>query len=109
MTWEAGEPTLGTLYAEGLVDRLGEPADPGIYRTGPLERKGELTRYLDVAASLQAMLEEAEFVDQLGLDVFAIGEHHRKDFLVSAPAVVLAAIAARTTRASSGSRLSGCN
>ena len=35
---------------------------------------------------------------QLGLDVFAIGEHHRPDFLVSAPAVPLAAIAARTSR-----------
>ncbi|MBV9195054.1 MAG: LLM class flavin-dependent oxidoreductase [Solirubrobacterales bacterium] len=36
--------------------------------------------------------------DQLGLDVFAVGEHHRSDFLVSAPAVALAAIAARTER-----------
>ena len=44
------------------------------------------------------LLEEAELADQLGLDVFAIGEHHRPDFLVSSPAVVLAAIAARTER-----------
>jgi probable LLM family oxidoreductase len=42
------------------------------------------------------LLEEAELAEQLGLDVFAIGEHHRPDFLVSSPAVVLAAIAART-------------
>jgi probable LLM family oxidoreductase len=42
------------------------------------------------------LLEEAELADQLGLDVFAIGEHHRPDYLVSSPAVVLAAIAART-------------
>ena len=42
------------------------------------------------------VLEEAELADQLGLDVFAIGEHHRPDFLVSSPAVVLGAIAART-------------
>jgi probable LLM family oxidoreductase len=42
------------------------------------------------------LLEEAELADQLGLDVFAIGEHHRPDFLVSSPAVVLGAIAART-------------
>src|SRR5207248_607582 len=39
---------------------------------------------------------EAELAEQLGLDVFAIGEHHRSDFLVSSPAVVLGAIAART-------------
>src|SRR6201997_5709986 len=44
------------------------------------------------------LLEEAELADQLGLDVFAIGEHHRPDFLVSSPAVPLAAIAARTER-----------
>ena len=44
------------------------------------------------------LLEEAELADQLGLDVFAVGEHHRPDFVVSAPAVALAAIAARTER-----------
>lgn len=47
---------------------------------------------------MKDLLEEAELADQLGLDVFAIGEHHRPDFIASAPAVVLAAIAARTTR-----------
>ncbi len=45
---------------------------------------------------MRDLLEEAELADQLGLDVFAIGEHHRSDFLVSAPAIPLAAIAART-------------
>ncbi len=44
------------------------------------------------------LLEEAVLADELGLDLFAVGEHHRPDFLVSAPAVVLAAIAARTKR-----------
>src|SRR5437660_3395286 len=43
------------------------------------------------------LLEEAELADQLGLDVFAVGEHHRPDFLISSPAVALGAIAARTT------------
>lgn len=47
---------------------------------------------------MRDLLEEAELADQLGLDVFAIGEHHRPDFLASAPAVVLAAIASRTRR-----------
>jgi probable LLM family oxidoreductase len=42
------------------------------------------------------LMEEAELADQLGLDVFAIGEHHRPDFLVSSPAVVLAAVAVKT-------------
>jgi probable LLM family oxidoreductase len=47
---------------------------------------------------MRQLLEEAELADQLGLDVFAVGEHHRPDFLISAPAVALAAIAARTER-----------
>jgi probable LLM family oxidoreductase len=44
------------------------------------------------------LLEEIELADQVGLDVFGVGEHHRPDFSVSAPAVVLAAAAARTKR-----------
>ena len=47
---------------------------------------------------LHEVLEEAELADEVGLDVFGVGEHHREEFAVSAPAVVLAAIAARTTR-----------
>jgi probable LLM family oxidoreductase len=47
---------------------------------------------------LQNLLEEVELADQLGLDVFALGEHHRPDYAVSAPAVVLAAAAVRTKR-----------
>ena len=42
------------------------------------------------------LMEEIELADQLGLDVFAIGEHHRPDFVVSSPAVVLAAAAVKT-------------
>ncbi len=44
------------------------------------------------------MLEEAAIADQLGLDVYGVGEHHRKEFIVSAPAVVLAAVAMRTKK-----------
>jgi probable LLM family oxidoreductase len=47
---------------------------------------------------MRDLLEEVELADQLGLDVFAIGEHHRPDFLVSSPAVVLGAAAVRTKR-----------
>ena len=42
------------------------------------------------------LIEEIELADQVGLEVFGVGEHHRPDFAVSAPAVVLAAAAART-------------
>jgi probable LLM family oxidoreductase len=47
---------------------------------------------------LRDLIEEIELADQLGLDVFGVGEHHRPDFAVSAPAVALAAAAERTER-----------
>ena len=47
---------------------------------------------------LRDLIEEIELADQVGLDVFGVGEHHRPDYVVSAPAVVLAAAAARTSR-----------
>jgi probable LLM family oxidoreductase len=47
---------------------------------------------------LRNLIEEIELADQVGLDVFGVGEHHRPDFAVSAPAIVLAAAAERTER-----------
>jgi probable LLM family oxidoreductase len=59
---------------------------------------GDLASGVSPQERMRQLLEEVELADQLGLDVFAIGEHHRPDFLVSSPAVVLAAAAARTER-----------
>lgn len=53
---------------------------------------------ISTAQRLRDLLEEVELADQVGLDVFGVGEHHRADYSVSAPAVVLAAAAARTRR-----------
>src|SRR5919112_414673 len=47
---------------------------------------------------LQRLVEQIEYTDKIGLDVFGIGEHHRREFLDSAPAIILAAAAARTKR-----------
>ncbi len=47
---------------------------------------------------LQNLLEEVELADRVGLDAFGIGEHHREEFLDSAPVVIMAAAAARTKR-----------
>jgi probable LLM family oxidoreductase len=52
----------------------------------------------DPAGRMRDLLEEVELAEQVGLDVFGVGEHHRPDFIISAPAVVLAAAAARTER-----------
>ena len=47
---------------------------------------------------LRRLVEQIEYADKIGLDVFGIGEHHRREFLDSAPTVILAAAAARTKR-----------
>jgi probable LLM family oxidoreductase len=52
----------------------------------------------DNMRSLAELLERIEHADRSGLDVFGIGEHHRKEFLDSAPTMILAAAAARTKR-----------
>src|SRR5215470_5927559 len=50
------------------------------------------------AQRIQNVLEQIELAEQVGLDSFGIGEHHRKEYLDSAPVVILAAAAARTKR-----------
>jgi len=55
------------------------------------------------ARVLRHVVEEAVLADRLGLAFFGVGEHHRSDFAISAPEVVLAAIAARTSRIHLGS------
>src|SRR3712207_3987465 len=61
-----------------------------------------LSTFADVSSGvsfeqrMRDLLEEVELAEQVGLDVFGIGEHHRRDFAVAAPAVALAAAAART-------------
>lgn len=56
------------------------------------------TRSINNAQSIADLLARIEHADKEGLDVFGIGEHHRKEFLDSAPTVILAAAAARTKR-----------
>jgi probable LLM family oxidoreductase len=58
----------------------------------------ELRGGIDPVERMRDLMEEAALADEVGLDVFGVGEHHRPDFAVSAPAVVLAAAAVRTSR-----------
>jgi probable LLM family oxidoreductase len=53
-------------------------------------------KLLSSSERLQKLVEQIEYADQIGLDVFGVGEHHRHGFLDSAPAVILGAAAART-------------
>jgi len=55
------------------------------------------------AQVIRNVIDEAVLADQVGIDAFGVGEHHRPDFAVSAPEVVLAAIAAHTRRIALGS------
>ena len=70
----------------------------GLYTFAELLTDPETGRALSPAERLRNTIDEARLADEVGLDVFAVGEHHRPDFAISAPAVVLAAIAARTSR-----------
>jgi probable LLM family oxidoreductase len=58
----------------------------------------DLSSGVSAQQRMRELVEEAILADEVGLDVFAIGEHHRPDFLISSPQVVLAAIAVKTER-----------
>jgi alkanesulfonate monooxygenase SsuD/methylene tetrahydromethanopterin reductase-like flavin-dependent oxidoreductase (luciferase family) len=58
----------------------------------------ESSRAVSTSDRLLHLVEQIEHADQAGLDAFGIGEHHRKEYLDSAPAIILAAAAARTRR-----------
>jgi probable LLM family oxidoreductase len=70
----------------------------GLYTFAELTPGGASGATITPAERLRDLVEEVELADQVGLDVFGVGEHHRPDFAVSAPAVVLAAAAERTSR-----------
>ena len=70
----------------------------GVYTFGELTKDAVTGDRLSPAQRLRDLIEEVELADQVGLDVFGLGEHHRPDYVVSAPAVVLAAAAERTKK-----------
>lgn len=70
----------------------------GIYTFAEATPDMRTGRTISPALRLAHLLEEVALADEVGLDVYGIGEHHRPDYVVSTPAVVLAAAAARTKR-----------
>jgi probable LLM family oxidoreductase len=97
----------GRCGAESERFRAVVPADPdeqeeeqvelGVYTFGDVARDPRTGTTISPEQRVANLLEEIELADQVGLDVFGVGEHHRRDYAVSAPAVVLGAAAARTT------------
>jgi probable LLM family oxidoreductase len=80
-------------------ERAERPAmELGLYTFAELTPDAPGGAAIGPAQRLRDLMEEVELADQVGLDVFGVGEHHRPDFAVSAPAVVLAAAAERTSR-----------
>lgn len=80
MTFELGLDTFGDVTRDPRTDKLRSHAQV-----------------------LRDVVDEAVLADEVGLDFIGVGEHHREDFAISAPEVVLAAIAGRTTRIRLGS------
>lgn len=70
----------------------------GIYSFGETAVDPVTGRAPAAGQRLRDLVEEIALADQVGLDVFGVGEHHRPDYAVSSPAVVLAAAASRTKR-----------
>jgi probable LLM family oxidoreductase len=68
----------------------------GVYTFGDVAPDPRTGTTISPEQRLANLLEEIELADQVGLDVFGLGEHHRPDYAISAPAVVLGAAAART-------------
>ena len=68
----------------------------GLYTFAELTPNPQTGERISPAQRLQYFLERVELAEQVGLDVIGLGEHHRPDFVSSAPEVILAAAAART-------------
>jgi alkanesulfonate monooxygenase SsuD/methylene tetrahydromethanopterin reductase-like flavin-dependent oxidoreductase (luciferase family) len=72
--------------------------DIGLYTFGDVGTDPVTGQRVSPAERLANLVEEIVLADQVGLDVFGLGEHHRPDYAVSAPAVALAAAAVQTGR-----------
>ncbi len=78
--------------------RMKRPFELGLYSFAELTPDPQTGVMISPTERVQNLLETIELAEQVGLDVFALGEHHRPDFVSSAPSVILAAAAARTKR-----------
>jgi probable LLM family oxidoreductase len=73
-----------------------QPFEIGLYSFAENTPDPVTGKLVDPGNRMRNLIESIELADQVGLDVFALGEHHRHEFLASSPAVILAAIAAKT-------------
>jgi len=78
----------------------------GVGMFGDVQINSETGEVQDAGQRMQEILEEVKLMDQVGLDFFGIGEHHRKDYAVAAPEILLAAAASITKNITLGSAVS---
>lgn len=78
------------------VTQVNKPFEIGLYSFVEVTADPRTGHKLSPVERMNNILEEIELADQVGLDVFALGEHHREEFISSAPEVILGAAAART-------------
>ena len=76
----------------------------GLYTFGDIGTSRATGLKVTAAERIPQLVEEIVLADQVGLDVFGLGEHHRPDYAVSVPAMVLAGAATRTRRRCSRTR-----
>jgi probable LLM family oxidoreductase len=81
-----------------LQNDLRKRMELGIYTFAEMTPDPETGKTVTAHQRIRDLMEEIELAEQVGLDVFAVGEHHRPDFAVSAPAVILGAAAVKTKR-----------
>jgi probable LLM family oxidoreductase len=74
------------------------PFEIGLYSFAELTPDAKTGNKISPAERIRDLLEEIELADQVGLDVYGLGEHHREEYVSSAPEVILGAAAARTKR-----------
>lgn len=75
---------------------VARPFEIGLFTFGEITADPVTGRPIDPAVRLREFIDLAVVADQPGLDVFGVGEHHRPDFAIASPPVVLAAIAQAT-------------
>jgi probable LLM family oxidoreductase len=68
----------------------------GLYTFADMQPEGVSGKSVNAQKRIGELMEEIELADQLGLDIFGVGEHHRPDYAVSSPAVILGAAAVKT-------------
>ena len=79
-----------------MKDSHKKPFELGIYSFAELTPDPTIGKTYTPAERMRHLIESIELADQVGLDVFGLGEHHRPDFISSAPLVILGAAAVRT-------------